>query len=249
MTTHETAAYGGERVQEYAVDPMDLGVDRAIIERGMGYLPDRAPSIVSELIDDVLHDLPTRCAVRCGFVVLPAEDILLSRESLSCNGVMFRTGPVIAKPLSDCATITLFVATIGPYLERWSRQLMRAGDTLKGYIVDSAASDVVERAADWLEHRVQADMGEHGWRTSNRYSPGYCGWPVEDQHRLFSLLPEDFCGITLNESALMNPMKSVSGIIGVGPAAKRSDYQCKICDREDCYRRREEDLPAASTES
>jgi len=73
---------------------------------------------------------------------------------------------------------------------------------------------------------------------SNRYSPGYCGWPVSDQHILFSLFPEGFCGIELNGSALMTPLKSVSGVIGIGPALRREEYDCGICDMQDCVRRR-----------
>jgi hypothetical protein len=54
---------------------------------------------------------------------------------------------------------------------------------------------------------------------------------VSDQHDLFSLLPEDFCGIRLTESAMMVPVKSVSGIIGIGPGVERVDYQCKNCQQ------------------
>ncbi|MCK7538940.1 MAG: hypothetical protein MZV63_52410 [Marinilabiliales bacterium] len=46
---------------------------------------------------------------------------------------------------------------------------------------------------------------------TNRFSPGYCGWDVAEQHKLFSFFKDNFCGITLTESALMNPVKSVSG--------------------------------------
>ena len=41
---------------------------------------------------------------------------------------------------------------------------------------------------------------------TNRFSPGYCGWHVNEQKLLFSLLPDNVCGITLNSSALMYPI-------------------------------------------
>jgi hypothetical protein len=74
-------------------------------------------------------------------------------------------------------------------------------------------------------------------KITNRYSPGYCGWDVSDQHKLFSLLPNNFCGIKLTENALMIPIKSVSAVIGIGKNVERKDYQCSICEIEFCYKR------------
>jgi hypothetical protein len=44
---------------------------------------------------------------------------------------------------------------------------------------------------------------------------------VAEQHKLFSLLPPGICGITLSDSALMHPIKSVSGITGIGKHCKQ----------------------------
>jgi hypothetical protein len=71
---------------------------------------------------------------------------------------------------------------------------------------------------------------------------------VAEQHALFALLPPQFCGISLGESALMHPVKSVSGIIGVGPEVKYSDYLCDVCNVSDCtYRRYHERRKISST--
>jgi hypothetical protein len=61
---------------------------------------------------------------------------------------------------------------------------------------------------------------------------------VKDQFKLFSLLPENFCGIRLTDSALMIPIKSVSGIIGIGENVERKNYPCEICNMKDCYRKK-----------
>jgi len=229
-------------IREYTVESRSLAIDRPMIERGLGYPTGRAPTQVTGLIDEVMDHALDRCSLRCGFVTLPPGSVSIAPDSITCVGIPFCTGPIIARPLRKSATVVLFVATAGAALEAWSRELMHAGDLVRGYIVDSFGSDIVELAADWLERQVQAFAAENGWKASNRYSPGYCGWPVKDQQGLFSLLPDGFCGITLTESSLMKPIKSVSGIIGVGQDVKRSEYQCKICDMEDCYRRREEFL-------
>ena len=80
-------------------------------------------------------------------------------------------------------------------------------------------------------------MREAGLKITNRYSPGYCGWDVSEQKKLFKILPEKFCGIELTDSCLMHPIKSVSGIIGIGKSVKFNEYTCNLCDEADCLYR------------
>jgi hypothetical protein len=77
-----------------------------------------------------------------------------------------------------------------------------------------------------------------GMKITNRYSPGYCGWDVSEQHKLFRLIPDNFCGIRLTESALMDPVKSNSGIIGIGESVKMNPYTCSLCDLKECAYRK-----------
>jgi hypothetical protein len=74
-------------------------------------------------------------------------------------------------------------------------------------------------------------------QTTNSYSPGYCGWHVREQKQLFSLLPDNPCGIKLNNSRLMHPVKSVSGIIGLGIGIEQTPYACEICGLKGCFKK------------
>jgi len=124
-----------------------------------------------------------------------------------------------------------------------SRQSMRNGDLLRGYVYDGIGSEVVENAADRMQEELKRAAGEEGKNITNRFSPGYCGWDVAEQHKLFSFFKDNFCAITLTDSALMNPIKSVSGLIGIGRYARYSSYLCHTCDNKDClYRNRKTKL-------
>jgi cobalamin-dependent methionine synthase I len=57
---------------------------------------------------------------------------------------------------------------------------------------------------------------------------------VSEQQKLFSFFPENFAGISLSDSSLMNPIKSVSGIAGIGTAVKYLGYACDDCTQADC---------------
>jgi cobalamin-dependent methionine synthase I len=114
---------------------------------------------------------------------------------------------------------------------------MQEGDMIKGYVVDVLANAVVEEAMDRVQENLSQEMAAAGLNITNRYSPGYCGWDIAEQQKLFSLLPEGFVGISLTPSSLMQPMKSVSGIIGIGKAVRFNHYTCNLCDDTNCLYR------------
>ena len=65
--------------------------------------------------------------------------------------------------------------------------------------------------------RLADDAAGRG-RLTLGYSPGYCGWHVSGQRALFACLQPEEIGVTLNASCLMEPLKSVSGVLVAGPA-------------------------------
>jgi cobalamin-dependent methionine synthase I len=74
-----------------------------------------------------------------------------------------------------------------------------------------------------------------------RFSPGYCDWPISEQKKVFELVQADMIGVSLNESFLMNPRKSVSGLFGITeePSQTVSGYNpCVHCNKRDCFSRR-----------
>jgi cobalamin-dependent methionine synthase I len=73
-----------------------------------------------------------------------------------------------------------------------------------------------------------------------RYSPGYCGMDLRQQQNLFRLVPAESIGITLLPSQLMQPMKSVSGIVGLGPKELVGGNlsPCDRCPQVGCHMRR-----------
>jgi cobalamin-dependent methionine synthase I len=90
---------------------------------------------------------------------------------------------------------------------------------------------------DLIQHNLKVEMKGIGMGTTNRYSPGYCDWDITEQKKLFGLLPAVFCGISLTESMLMKPIKSISGIIGIGKEVSFKRYSCNYCKDNHCLYR------------
>lgn len=151
---------------------------------------------------------------------------------------IFRVGKKIGSCLKGADELVFFIATIGDGPEKLAAKLMADGDYPEGYMADLLASAMTESLAEFVQEEVTLMAGEQGLKASNRYSPGYCGWKVEQQCHLFALFDQNSCGILLTDSFLMHPVKSVSGVIGLGKDLPFSRHSCEICDMKSCAYRR-----------
>lgn len=219
---------------EVSIGFEDLQFDRTEIELTLGYSDGEIPVHFAGMIDEAVRQLPKRCDIRAGYRILDVQRPPARVDGLVIGGTFFNLDKIVTGQIKKSTQAALFVATIGPAMEEWSRQLLKGADPALGYIADVAASTAAEAVTNRLHDHVGERMRSMGLNITNRYSPGYCNWPVSEQHLLFSLLPKDFCGVTLSDSALMHPIKSVSGIIGIGPDVKWRDYICDRCGVKDC---------------
>ena len=150
----------------------------------------------------------------------------------------FDMGKIILCQLRGSEAYALFVCTAGVEYEAYQQRLKEQGDMVRVFIADALGSVIAEKCADQMEIALQESIDKLGWKHTNRFSPGYCGWHVSQQQMLFPLFQEHTCGVTLTDSSLMVPIKSVSGIIGLGTGVRKLDYTCGLCDFKQCYKRK-----------
>jgi len=206
----------------------------------LSYMPDKQDEIdhhTLELTKSLIVQCRKIMEPRCGYVALEALS-LTDKDEIATPQVRFHPGKIIVKMLKGSEKFLFFMATAGPGPEQLSKSLMAEGQYLEGYLVDLIASVLAEAAAQYVHDHIRETQDLAGLNISNRYSPGYCGWEVSEQQKLFGLFPEGTCGITLTESSLMTPIKSVSGLVGAGEDVKFRDYTCEICSMKNCIFRR-----------
>lgn len=141
--------------------------------------------------------------------------------------------------------LVLFAATVGGAVTGAIADLFARHELALGYALDAVASEAadglaVAAAADCVDRLAAAGLLRSGARALP-YSPGYCGWHVSGQRALFAALGPEEIGITLNDSCLMQPLKSVSGVIVAGRAAIHEFDQtfpcCESCGTRHCQDR------------
>lgn len=153
---------------------------------------------------------------------------------MTLEGFTFSINKMIMSALSESTEIGVFIGTCGIEVEHFSKRMMDEGNLLEGYIADLSGSQIAEGIAECIHQQLKFERNDH---VSNRYSPGYCKWHVSDQHHLFEIMKENNCGVSLNPSALMSPIKSVSGIIGLGDQVHFKNYTCSVCEEDHCLYR------------
>jgi len=146
-------------------------------------------------------------------------------------------------PYSD--SLAIFALTLGENVDREIAALFEKNEFALASMLDSAASEAAEMAADIVETSYARTLKKTGQLPSSstllRFSPGYCGWHISAQRRLFAFLKPEQIGLSLRESFLMQPLKSISGVI---VAATREIFLfdddftfCKDCKTHSCRKR------------
>jgi len=137
-------------------------------------------------------------------------------------------------------SLALFVATLGERVSARIGEMFAADDMARGFVLDAVASVSADLLTERLAGRYRERVSGEGTAVLG-YSPGYCGWHITGQRKLFERLRPDEIGISLNDSCLMQPLKSVSGVLVAGPGSIhrfRPDFSfCEACTTRQCLPR------------
>jgi hypothetical protein len=119
-------------------------------------------------------------------------------------------------------SLHLFAFTLGARISEAIQNLFAGRDFALGSVLDAVASLAADQAGriaeEWVEREALGRKDDPAARAF-LYSPGYCGWHISGQEKLFACLRPESIGISLNASFLMSPLKSISGVLVAGPPA------------------------------
>jgi hypothetical protein len=200
----------------------------------MGYSPGSEPSFVPEMVETLLEEAPEHISAAGCYSLFEITDIQIPQGQISHSSGNLRCGSKIARQILGSDSFALFVTTAGNSFDDWIKSKARGGDVLSEYLCSSIGSVIADKVADVIQEDINRNALIAGKGITNRYSPGYCSWHVREQQGIFDLLPADKIGVTLTSSFLMKPIKSVSGIIGIGKDKLPGPYICDMCDMKDC---------------
>jgi len=174
--------------------------------------------------------------VQYGYVVASAG---LDERLLKINNTIFDVGTDVSLMLQSVEKTVVFVCTVGKKLNELIEKTDFRKNYLEAYILDIIGTVVIGKTLEMLHDEIKNRYSPL-YKVTNTISPGNCGWPVEEQEKLLSILPEGFLDIRLNSSGMMYPAKTISGLMGIGSKVKFKQTECRHCRSRNCPYRKEE---------
>lgn len=199
-------------------------------------LEEEHPAVV--FIREILDELNFDTEITGGYIVKEISDLNVKIGRIWIAGNELNLGRQVCGYIKESTQVALFICTAGEDFTKMTNALNEQGDIMEAYLLDAIGSLTVENAIGKIHDNLRQYYRSQKLKISNRYSPGYCNWPLSDQQVLFKLIGENPTGISLSDSCLMTPRKSVSGLIGIGKHLKHHEYGCKICSNTSCIYRK-----------
>lgn len=139
---------------------------------------------------------------------------LLNHQELRFADVTLQSRD-LGRNLAGCSQVALLAATIGPQVDALIRRHSSL-DPVYASILQATGAMFIEELVDLVNSEIKKIAAAQGLKTKARYSPGYGDVPLQVQKDFFRLLPCTRIGLTLMDTLIMAPEKSVTAFVGIG---------------------------------
>lgn len=193
----------------------------------MGQRRGEADAIIMRTVDRICEELEN--VVRPKYVYR-IYDIQVSDDLVSIGGVDIKSRRLAAH-LSGCTKAAALAATLGINADTVIRRASTRG-ALDASAAQACGAAMIEGVCDAACEKIAA---ESGLNTKPRFSAGYGDFDLAYQKDM--LLLSDATrriGITLSDSLMMIPTKSVTAIVGLTNEKACAKGGCAQCDKKDC---------------
>ena len=194
------------------------------------YRKGEVPGEIDRLLDETILEIEKTAQPKAA-----AALFYLEQEPLRIQETGDRIpGNQMKELMADCEKCLLVGCTLGISMER-KIKLYEKVDMTRAVVMDAAASAYLEQFCDAYEEKLGYPDRTY------RACPGYGDFPLAFNQIIGKLLDiSRKLGITITESGLMIPQKSMLGVIGIGDTGRKKS--CESCVRKkDCpFRKRGE---------
>ena len=168
-------------------------------------------SAFDDLLDECLAEVEGKLIFKVCYRSFP---VAREQDCLSL-GFCKTASAALAKNLEGCTRVVVFAATVGIEIDRLIARYGALSPT-KALFFQAIGAERIEALCDLFERELADTLAREGCLIRPRFSPGYGDFPLEAQRELFAVLdcPRKI-GLSLNQSLLMSPSKSVTALVGV----------------------------------
>lgn len=218
-------------------------INRREIYRYLGYrgqIPDEAVSqMIEEVLCELLRVIHPRNLYQCYECRIQYDEISLWNEAQE-GTIVFRSQK-LADNLMQCERVILFAATLGIEADKLL-QRYEIMNMAKASVVQACGAACMESYCNLVQEQIREHYKVEECYLRPRFSPGYGDLSLEAQKSIFDCLQcSKRLGLTLTDSLLMFPTKSVTAFIGITRNKQGCHIaKCSTCENRGCEFRYED---------
>jgi len=169
-------------------------------------------------------------------VNLICPSLVYSVHDISQLHNKIRAGLFLPENTSEAPKVASCICTLGPQLDMAVNEAMQVGDGLHAALLDAAGVGLLESLGHLSFSHIRSEARNHNLYAGCRLGPGYNHVPMEAQIHLFSMVDSRGIGVSLMNSLVMIPVKSLSFFVVFlkKPHTETNTYKCSACDLSDC---------------
>lgn len=213
---------------------MEKRTEEAVRYLGFGKnaADERTLTLIGEAFTDLEREADPRYVCRIFDIDHSADQkIILGKLEIGSKS--------LSRNLKGCGSIVLFGATLGPGVDRLITRTSIM-DMAKAVVVQACAAAMLEEYCDRCQNEIGGELEKEGLYLRPRFSPGYGDFDIHYQEPLMRMLDcAKKIGLTMTDSFMMSPTKSVTAVIGISRTRERCPTAgCEVCPKTDCEYRR-----------
>ena len=214
----------------------EIEINKAEVLRYLGYKKNDIQNAPHSVINECIGKVTASAAYKACYDKFP---ISMPGSSMLDLGFMSVSSKSLAKNLSCCNEIILFTATIGIETDRLI-QKYTALSPVYAVVLQAVGAAAIEGWCNELNSRFAEREQKNKRYLRPRFSPGYGDLPLNMQKDIFRVLDcSRKIGVTLTDSLMMLPTKSVSALIGISSENTECKQEgCEACENYNCAYRR-----------
>ena len=213
-------------------------MDKRTLEavRYLGYGKHAVDDQTLALIRDSFEDLERVAKRRIVYRIFELK--VSDEEHLNIEGLEI-TSRNLAKNMKGCTQVVMLGATLGVEVDMLMKRYSLT-EMSRTVVLQACAAAMLEEYCDECQKKIAAELEEEHLYLRPRFSPGYGDFDICYQEPIVRMLNcAKTIGLTLTDSFMMTPTKSVTAVIGISTQKERCPISgCEVCTKKDCEYRR-----------
>lgn len=203
-----------------------IKIDKNEALRYLGYKSKDLDENTKKLLDESAAELKEICELKYVFRIfnLKKENNNINFE----NHIKIKSDD-LKELFKHCHKSAVMAATLGFETEKRIRYYSMT-DLSKALVFDSLAAACIEGLCDACEAEIKEIAAKEGCSITFRYSPGYGDVSISHQGEILSALKtQKLIGLTVSDSSILIPRKSVTAFIGFDKSKNVYKKSCLNC--------------------